>query len=338
MERHSNLSFFLIISLAFHLSLVLLFRGLLLKPAISSDGSLAEVELLQVPTSAIIGKFPTKLQQFSGGKEKGGVSGKGKTSTEAPLASRQPAPRSELTVPIGKPPKVVKPSLSSPSAKTPPSPGEVPVPAPPSTAPSLPQPASPPVASVPAPVTPDRDVTPPLPKPLPLMRDQKREIAKQESPLDFPRMQIPFINEKDLEKAAKLEPKRELPEKNKGMSLDLEALKYESYRMTIGEDMVKGVIIALDKIEHTLSKTAIKDMMKLSGVVQVVIIIAKDGSAKEISLEKSSGFLVLDNFAMASARAAAPFNPIPNNLGRDEWHIRLMYIFNEGRRGVYSRY
>lgn len=331
MERHSNLSLFLIISLAFHLSLVLLLRTTLLKPKLSSEGSLAEVELLRVPPAAIIGDSHVKLQQFSEGMGKKGLSGKGRMLTEAPRVPPFIVRKPELTVPVDRPPDRSMDAATA-AAPHPPSaqatsPAEIPAPAPPAFASSAPAPSSPAVASVPA--LPERGVAPPLPKPLPLLRDQKRELAREESPLDFPRMRIPFINEKDLDKMARAEPRAQLPEKNKGMSLDLDEFRFEAYHRRIQEKIYR-----LEPVWPYPAEAARKG---LEGTGILTLIINKDGSIKEIKIVVSSGYSVIDEDAIKFFRALSPFPPLPDNMGVSELPDTAIFTYKNSMRGYYFR-
>lgn len=331
MEQHSNLSLFLIISLALHLFLILLFRTALLKPDFSSEGSLAEVELLQMPAAAIIGDYSAKIQEFSGGRGKGGVSGKGRVSTEAPPVSPSVTRRSELTVPVGKPISKLKelprPVAPQPPASPAPSPAETSAPAPPAPAPSAPLSSPPAVASVP--VTPERGVAPPFPKPLPLLRDQKRELAKDESPLDFPRMKIPFVNQKDMDKMARAEPKVIVPEKHKGMSLDLDEFRFEAYHRRIQEKIYR-----LEPVWPYPAEAARKGL-EGSGILTFTI--NKDGSIKDIKIVVSSGYGVIDEDAMKFFRALSPFPPLPDNMGVLELPDTAIFTYKNSMRGYYFR-
>ncbi len=61
---------------------------------------------------------------------------------------------------------------------------------------------------------------------------------------------------------------------------------------------------------------------QLSGMVQLVVVIAPDGMVKKISIASGSGSKVLDQAAVRSVRHASPFRAFPSELrDHDEIHI-----------------
>jgi TonB family protein len=61
-----------------------------------------------------------------------------------------------------------------------------------------------------------------------------------------------------------------------------------------------------------------------SGVKMVIL---KNGELAEVELVDSSGHEVLDNAALQSVRDAAPFQPIPEQVGRDRIEMSIYLVF-----------
>ena len=60
----------------------------------------------------------------------------------------------------------------------------------------------------------------------------------------------------------------------------------------------------------------------LFGELLLVFTVNKEGSLLNLRLVQSSGFPLLDDEALRAVRAAAPFDPLPPEMGRDAWNIR----------------
>lgn len=335
MERNNNLSFFIIISFALHLSLLLILRMDVLKHAIKGEDASTEVELLTMPQRGIIGDMPTKLQPFSSGREFGGAKGRG-DAPQRPVVRPLPGGDDEVRVerrPSSRPTRPIEPAVEAPkqmprevsppdeaAASPTPTQSSALAPAPASAlAPSAQ--AAPPPLLVPA----ERHPLPP-PPPVPLFRDDARDADRgNEKILDFPRLKVPFINQKDLEKFAKAEPRPVLPEKNKGMSLDLDEFKFGPYGMSIVEKV--------EKVWRYPDEAIRKGMQ---GALVVTFIINKDGTVKDLKLERSSGFGVLDEEAVRAVKTAAPFKPLPGNIGVIEFPVRFTFYYEIRQgRGIY---
>jgi TonB family protein len=65
----------------------------------------------------------------------------------------------------------------------------------------------------------------------------------------------------------------------------------------------------------------------LVGELLMVFTVNKDGSLLNLRLVRSSGFPVLDNEALRAVRAAAPFDPIPREMGSEAWNIRASFAY-----------
>lgn len=63
------------------------------------------------------------------------------------------------------------------------------------------------------------------------------------------------------------------------------------------------------------------------GVVSVQFTVSKSGSVSGVSVAKSSGSRSLDNAATDAVRNAAPFPPLPEELNRNEFTLRLSINF-----------
>jgi len=69
---------------------------------------------------------------------------------------------------------------------------------------------------------------------------------------------------------------------------------------------------------------------RLNGVVTVRFTIARNGSLKALTIKKKSPHLLLDNEALRTIRAAAPFLPFPSEFSIETLHVlaSFEYEFN----------
>ncbi|MFA6449789.1 MAG: TonB family protein [bacterium] len=63
------------------------------------------------------------------------------------------------------------------------------------------------------------------------------------------------------------------------------------------------------------------------GVASVQFTLNRNGSVSGVSIAKTSGYDSLDNAALDAVRKAAPFQPIPKELDRDEFALRVSIVF-----------
>lgn len=63
------------------------------------------------------------------------------------------------------------------------------------------------------------------------------------------------------------------------------------------------------------------------GSVTVRFVLARDGSVGGLEVMQSSGIQRLDQAALKTVRRAAPFDPLPEALRRDEWAIEVPLVF-----------
>jgi protein TonB len=71
---------------------------------------------------------------------------------------------------------------------------------------------------------------------------------------------------------------------------------------------------------------------KLTGDLTMTVAINADGSVASISLDRSSGYKLLDDAARRIVRLASPFAPLPDNIRAetDVLHITRTWIFHDG--------
>lgn len=66
---------------------------------------------------------------------------------------------------------------------------------------------------------------------------------------------------------------------------------------------------------------------KLTGTVMLAFTVRADGELVDIKILKSSGSKVLDDAATESISRAAPFPPIPSELGEDTYKIKVPFTY-----------
>ena len=64
------------------------------------------------------------------------------------------------------------------------------------------------------------------------------------------------------------------------------------------------------------------------GNLKINFKINKDGSVSDVSLERSSGYPMLDDAAMTAVRLAAPFPPFPGNFTIDDLNIKGLFTYH----------
>ena len=65
----------------------------------------------------------------------------------------------------------------------------------------------------------------------------------------------------------------------------------------------------------------------IEGSSGVRMTITKDGQLEKVEIVDSSGYEILDKAALQSVRSAAPFPPIPKNIGREKIEMNLYLVF-----------
>lgn len=73
--------------------------------------------------------------------------------------------------------------------------------------------------------------------------------------------------------------------------------------------------------------TSWMERMPSGGTLRCMVrfIITRDGAMKKLSVEKSSGNRLFDNAAESSARAAAPFQPLPDDFPEDRLTVHVEF-------------
>lgn len=67
---------------------------------------------------------------------------------------------------------------------------------------------------------------------------------------------------------------------------------------------------------------------KLEGVATVSFVILADGHIREVRLAKSSGSALLDKAALETLKRLGAFKPIPREIGRTRWRLRVPIRFS----------
>ena len=71
---------------------------------------------------------------------------------------------------------------------------------------------------------------------------------------------------------------------------------------------------------------------RLTGKVQLLVVIIPNGRVKQVSISNSSGSVVLDQAAVRSIKLASPFQAFPDELrDRDEIHIIRTWQYQTNR-------
>jgi protein TonB len=72
----------------------------------------------------------------------------------------------------------------------------------------------------------------------------------------------------------------------------------------------------------------------LSGKLIVQVAVYPDGSVREITIRKPSGYKILDDAAVRIVKLAAPFAPFPESIKRetDVLYITRTWVFTSGNR------
>jgi TonB family protein len=129
---------------------------------------------------------------------------------------------------------------------------------------------------------------------------QPRILAEPKRPSLFP------TDDRVAELSRKYETEAPKGEVGKTLSLNTSELKYQRYLM----DMKK-------RIEFYWEYPSLAARNGWQGNLMINFKINRDGSVSDISLERSSGYPMLDDAAMTAVRLAAPFPPFPGNQHDD---------------------
>lgn len=126
---------------------------------------------------------------------------------------------------------------------------------------------------------------------------------------------LPFLSQTDIDELAR----KGMPEKRPGddsVTLDTDEFKFISYNRWLKY-----------KVESVLKYPELAAVSGLQGTLYIQFNIMKDGSLDNLELIKSSGYKILDDEALRSIRATAPFQPLPDGWNMDHYTIRAAVLF-----------
>ncbi len=129
---------------------------------------------------------------------------------------------------------------------------------------------------------------------------------------------LPFLTQNDIDELAR----KGMPEKHPGddsVTLDTDEFKFISYNRWLKI-----------KVESVLNYPELAAISGYQGTIYIKFDILKDGSLGGVEVLKSSGFKILDDEAVRSIQAAAPFQPLPDDWGMNRYSIRAAVIFYLG--------
>lgn len=129
---------------------------------------------------------------------------------------------------------------------------------------------------------------------------------------------LPFLTKQDIDEFAR----RGMPEKKPGedsVTLDTDEFKFMSYNRWLKV-----------KVESVLKYPPLAAESGYQGALFIKFDILKDGSLGDLEVLKSSGYKILDDEALRSIRAAAPFQELPKEWKMDRYSIRAAVIFYLG--------
>jgi len=129
---------------------------------------------------------------------------------------------------------------------------------------------------------------------------------------------LPFLTRKDIDEYAR----RGMPEKRPGensVTLDTDEFKFISYNRWLKI-----------KVESVLKYPELAAISGYHGALFIKFDILRNGSLGAVEVLKSSGYRILDDEALRSIRAAAPFQPLPEEWGMERYTIRAAVIFYLG--------
>jgi len=215
-----------------------------------------------------------------------------------------------------------------PPPPVPPAPPVRPVPAPP----------TPPAPSIPRNIVPEKRLQPsevPMPKKfgdsdevklpkteprtgIPEGAEQGKETGKPGTKPYEKGGPLPFVSQNDIDELAR----KGMPEKKPGddsVTLDTDEFKFISYNRWLKI-----------KVESVLRYPEIAAVSGYQGTMYIKFDILKDGSLGSVEILKSSGYKILDDEAMRSIRASAPFQPLPDEWKMERYSIRAAVIFYLG--------
>jgi protein TonB len=206
-----------------------------------------------------------------------------------------------------------------------------PLPAPPPPRPRIPKPTIPekplPPGSVPKPKKFGEGDGVTLPKTGAIPRTGVPEGAEEgkekgaTTPLEKPKPSgpLPFLSQNDIDQLAR----RGMPAKKPGdesVTLDTDEFKFISYNRWLKV-----------KVESEMKYPELAAISGYQGTLFIKFDILKNGSLGGLEVLKSSGYKILDDEALRSIRASAPFQPLPDEWQMERYSIRAAVIFYLGQ-------
>ncbi len=129
---------------------------------------------------------------------------------------------------------------------------------------------------------------------------------------------LPFLSQNDIDELAR----KGMPERKPGdgsVTLDTDEFKFISYNRWLKV-----------KVESVLKYPELAAMSGYQGTLFIKFDILKNGSLGSVEVLKSSGYKILDDEAVRSIQASAPFQPLPGDWHMDRYSIRAAVIFYLG--------
>ena len=126
---------------------------------------------------------------------------------------------------------------------------------------------------------------------------------------------LPFLSQSDIDDLAR----KGMPERKPGedsVTLDTDEFKFISYNRWLKV-----------KVESVLTYPELAALSGYQGTLYILFDIMKDGSLGRLEVLKSSGYKILDDEALRSIRAAAPFQSLPDDWRMDQYTIRAAVLF-----------
>jgi len=149
--------------------------------------------------------------------------------------------------------------------------------------------------------------------------EQGKETGKTAPPLTQKQAgPLPFLSQNDIDELAR----KGMPEKKPGddsVTLDTDEFKFISYNRWLKI-----------KVESVLKYPELAAVSGYQGTLFIKFDIMKDGSLGGLEVLKSSGYKILDDEALHSIRASAPFQPLPDDWNMERYSIRAAVIFYLG--------
>ncbi len=129
---------------------------------------------------------------------------------------------------------------------------------------------------------------------------------------------LPFLTQNDIDVLAR----KGMPAKKPGdnsVTLDTDEFKFISYNRWLKV-----------KVESILHYPELAALSGYQGTLYILFDIMKDGSLGRLEVLKSSGYKILDDEAVRSIGASAPFQPLPDEWNMDRYSIRAAVLFYLG--------